>query len=453
MDGFLGHVTAAQAAHPAAPGRRNAVVYLTGLGFSVVGSSAMSLVAGIWVKTLTGSSSAAALVSVCIYAPSLLGPLGGLIADRVRQRRLLIAVNIAAAAMTATLLLVTSRAWIWLIYVVMLGYGCSLVMTDPAETALFTRMFTPELRARTNGVRLALQEGGRLVSPLLGAAVFTAVGGGVVGVIDAVTFVVAAGATALLTIPDDLQPRPSSHQITWRAQIAAGVRHLWRTPALRQATIIAVAPIVVSGMLVAAQYSMVTDGLHRSPSFIGVLASLLGAGSVIASLASGKLVTRFGERAVLTAGAVNFVVATALSGTGVLPLALVAALLAGFALPWCLLGIECLGQRLSDIGLQGRVAAAIGLLAFGPQPVTQAIGAALITRLSYHAVYGSVAVIIALVLAATAWPLTRRRRRALAGDPRPASAENPADRREPGPSTPDVRGEPGAECGARSEER
>jgi MFS family permease len=377
---------------------RNATIYLTGLAFDVVGSSAMTLVAGIWVKTLTGSSSAAALVSVCLYAPSLLGPLGGLIADRFRQQRLLITVNIAAAALTSTLLLVGSRDWIWLIYVVMLGYGCSLVITDPAETALFTRMFTAEQRASVNGVRLALQEAGRLVSPLLGAAVFVAVGGGAVGLIDAATFAVAAAATAMLHVPEDPAPAAEPHA-TWRAQVTAGVAKLWQTAQLRRATILAAAPIAVSGVLVAAQYSMVTEGLHRSPSFIGVLASLLGAGSVAASLACGRLIARFGEQAVITAGAVNFVAATALAGTGLLPLAIVAALLAGFALPWSLLGIVCLGQRLSPLSLQGRVSAAITLLVFGPQPVTQAIGAGLITRLSYHAVYGIVAAVIAAVLA------------------------------------------------------
>jgi MFS family permease len=379
-------------------GRHNAVIYLTGLAFDVVGSSAMSLVAGIWVKTLTGSSSAAALVSVCVYAPSLLGPLGGLIADRVNQRRLLIGVDAAAAAATSTLLLVSSPGWTWLIFVVMLGYGCSLAITSPAETALFTRMFTADARARLNGAQLALQEAGRLVSPLLGAAVFTAVGGGVVGVIDSATFVIAAAATAMLVVPGDMVPAPARRG-SWREQVVAGVAHLWRTPELRGATILSAAPIVVSGILVAAQYSMVTEGLHRSPAFIGVLASLLGAGSVIASLVSGRLIKRFGEQAVITAGAVNFVAATGLAGTGVLPLALAAALLAGFALPWSLLGIICLGQRLSPISLQGRVSAAITLLVFGSQPVTQAIGAALITRLDYHAIYALVAVAIVIVLA------------------------------------------------------
>ena len=57
----------------------------------------MSVVAGIWVKSLTGSSALAGLVSASVYLPSLFGPIGGLIADRVPRRRLLIGLNIASS--------------------------------------------------------------------------------------------------------------------------------------------------------------------------------------------------------------------------------------------------------------------------------------------------------------------------------------------------------------------
>jgi hypothetical protein len=46
---------------------RNARLYLTGLRCSVIGSMSLSLVAGIWVKSLTESSSEAGLVSACVY--------------------------------------------------------------------------------------------------------------------------------------------------------------------------------------------------------------------------------------------------------------------------------------------------------------------------------------------------------------------------------------------------
>jgi len=39
--------------------RRNGRLYLTGLAVSLIGNNAMTLAAGIWVKSLTGSSSEA----------------------------------------------------------------------------------------------------------------------------------------------------------------------------------------------------------------------------------------------------------------------------------------------------------------------------------------------------------------------------------------------------------
>lgn len=100
----------------------------------------MSLAAGIWVKSLTGSSSLAALVSVCIYAPSALSPLAGLLADRVPRKPLLITVNAVTAAAMLPMLAVRSEDQVWLILVAMTCYGAALALIDPAEQALFVVM-------------------------------------------------------------------------------------------------------------------------------------------------------------------------------------------------------------------------------------------------------------------------------------------------------------------------
>lgn len=68
----------------------------------------MARAAGIWVKSLTGSSGAAGLVAVCIYAPSLLRSVAGVVVDRVRRRPFLIVVNMASAVAVLPLLLVRS---------------------------------------------------------------------------------------------------------------------------------------------------------------------------------------------------------------------------------------------------------------------------------------------------------------------------------------------------------
>jgi hypothetical protein len=67
--------------------RRNARLYFAGVAASTIGDTAMSLVAGIWVKALTGNNGAAELVSALVYVPSLAAPAAGMLADRILTQR------------------------------------------------------------------------------------------------------------------------------------------------------------------------------------------------------------------------------------------------------------------------------------------------------------------------------------------------------------------------------
>jgi MFS family permease len=288
--------------------RRNARLYLTGLGCSVIGSMALSLVAGIWVKSLTGSSSQAGLVSACVYLPSLFGPLAGIAADRVARRRLLVRLSLVSAVADLPLLAVRSAAWTWIIFCVMTWYGTQLVLSGPAEDALFAQMLSQDLRQRVNGWRLGLQESGRLVAPLAGAGLFALAGGGAVALVDAATFVVAAVATARLRVPDEAPPRAG--RASWRADLLAGYTQIRRTPSLARMLGVGAVVMALSGVLVAAQYSLV-QGVGEPPAFLGVFSACLGGGSIAASLVSSLILRRAGEGWLAVFGTADFAAAPA----------------------------------------------------------------------------------------------------------------------------------------------
>src|SRR5579884_1009476 len=103
----------------------NARLYLGGQIVSLFGDTSMWLAMGIWVKTLTGSTSAAGLVFFAFGAPQLLSPLTGVVVDRLRRRPLLIATNLAIGLAVLLLLLVHGSQQVWIIYVVMVLYGFS----------------------------------------------------------------------------------------------------------------------------------------------------------------------------------------------------------------------------------------------------------------------------------------------------------------------------------------
>lgn len=387
-----------------AEGRRNARLYLIGLATSLIGNSALSLVAGIWVKSLTGSSGAAGLVSACIYLPSVIGPLAGVLADRVRRRPFLIVVNLVSGIAVLPLLVVRSSANVWIVYVVMLGYGASLIFIDPAESALFAIMLPVRIRQQVNGIRLALQEGGKFVAPLAGAGLFALLGGGAVAAADAATFGIAAIALARLRVTE---AKPAPERRHWGAELAAGLRFLRRSPLLRATVLGGTFAMFLSGLAVAAQYSLIV-GLHRPLAFLGVLTSALGAGSIVAALGSSWLISRFGEPVLAVLGLVNGALGDLLLtvGGGV-PMAIVAFFILGFALPWTIVAVINISQRLTPGELQGRVSASVGFLLFAPQPLAQAAGALVIGLVNYHLVYlGSVVAWLTIA----GWLILRRTR-------------------------------------------
>jgi MFS-type transporter involved in bile tolerance (Atg22 family) len=363
---------------------RNARLYLIGSGVSFFGDMALSLAAGVWVKTLTGSSAAAGLVSVCVYAPSLIGPVAGLIVDRVRRRALLVRLNAIAAVFVLALLAVRSSSEVWLVYMVMTGYGLHLTLTGPAANALFAQMLPEQIRQRVNGWQLGLQESGRLVAPLLGAALFAAVGGGAVAAMDSVTFVVAAFLIARLRVEDTAPLRSVERHL--RAEFSAGFGYLWHRRDLRILLLAGIAGMGISGVLVAAQYSLV-EAVREPPAFLGIFGGLLGAGSIAASLLSSSVLRRFGEHRVALVGLVDLAMGTLLYATGWLPAALLGSIILGFALPWLFLAVLAITQRETPTRLQGRVSAAVIFALFGPQAPLQALGAWAISEFSYRQLY------------------------------------------------------------------
>ena len=138
-----------------------------------------------------------------------------------------------------------------------------------------------------------------------------------------------------------------------------------------------------SAVLVAAQYSLV-QGVGEAPSFLGVFSAGLGAGSIVASLVSGRLLRATGERRLAVLGLANFALGNALRATGWLPLAIAGSVVLGFALPWVFLAVLNLAQRCTPPELQGRVSAAVTLVFFGPQAPLQAVGALAIRYASYR---------------------------------------------------------------------
>ncbi len=355
--------------------------FLAGTTVSMIGDNALWLTLSIWVKVLTGSTSAAGLSIFMLTLGLMTAPLTGVLVDRVRRRPLMITINLLAGLLVASLLFVRSKDQLWLIFLVMFGYGVANAMTGAAQGALAQTLVAGPLLGHANSVTQTISQGSRLVTPLLCAGVFAAVGAKPIVLADCATFAVAIVLLLQIRAPE---PEPEPTDEHWVRDLTAGGRHIWRQPALR---VICLATVVMIGTLGLAEtviYAVVDQGLHRSPPFLGVLTSAQGLGAVIGGLTAARLVRILGERRLVAVGAVAIGLSFILQALPSLIAALIGFGALGLSISYLVVGTMTMLQLGTPANLMGRVGAAFNFLTTVPQTAAIAVGAALITVVPYR---------------------------------------------------------------------
>ncbi|WP_327275890.1 MFS transporter [Streptomyces sp. NBC_01224] len=353
---------------------RTAGLFLTAVVVSGFGTSAMWLAAGVWVKSLTGSDSLAALAVFAMWLPVLVGPALGTIADRLPRKPLLVWSNLVMAGLLASLIVVDSAGRIWILFTVLVLYGTSSVLMDAAESALVAGAVDARLLGDFNGLRTMAGEGMKLLAPLTGAGLYAGFGGGAVALLDAVSFALAAGVYALLPVREPATAPPAGR----RGELAAGMRQVWKSPVLRPLVLAGSVTMLCAGLNGAAIYAVVDDGLGHSPTYAGVLYAVQGAGSVTVGLLAGPLLRRLPERVFTAAGIALFAVAVGVRALPYDTAALVASAAIGMGLPCVLIAAMTAVQRETPDAVLGRTAATANTLMMVPNAVALALGAGLV---------------------------------------------------------------------------
>ncbi|MFD5027080.1 MFS transporter [Streptomyces sp. NPDC058373] len=373
---------------------REASLFLSAVLVSGFGSSAMALAAGVWMKELTASDSLAALATAALWAAVPAGPWLGALADRFRRGPLLVRTNLAAAALLLLLAATASPDRLWLFLTVLVLYGVCGVVHDAAETALVATAVDARLLGGFNGLRLTANESMKLLAPLAGAALFTWYGGRAVALLDALTFLSAAGLYALLRAPEPARPplprrRPRGPLLP-------------PAPALRALVAAGACTMLLAGINGASVYAVVDAGLGRAPGWAGVLYAVQGAGSVATGLAAGRLLRRLGERGFAAGGVVLFGLGVAARALPDDAAVLTGSLLIGAGLPCVLIAALTAVQRETPADRLGVTAGRVHTLLYTPNAVALLAGAGLVAVADHRvllAVTGAAALVCAAGLA------------------------------------------------------
>jgi MFS family permease len=383
-------------------GIRDARIFLAGWTASQFGDWAMIIVLAVWAKALTDSNASAGLVFFALAAPSIFSPLAGLVVDRVRRRPLLIAVYSIEAVVVLGLLFVHDRSDVWILYAMAVFTGTSGTLAASARSALMTVTIPRELLGEGNAIFQSVREGLRIIAPLAGAGIYAAAGGGVVAIVDSASFVFVVVALLMMRTPE---PRFERVEHNFMSEALAGAKHIVHTIPLRQIVFSTGAALLVVGFSETIIFAVIDQGLHRPPSFLGVLSTLQGIGAIAGGLTAVRGLRALGDVRVAGLGMAGFAVGELSFVSSNLPLVAVGVAVAGFGVSWFIVGLMTAIQVRTPLRLQGRVSSAADLIISTPQTASIAVGAALIAVVDYRLLV--VAESVAVTFCA-AYLLTRR---------------------------------------------
>src|SRR2546421_11674980 len=210
---------------------------------------------------------------------------------------------------------------------------------------------------------------------------------------NVLSFLIAAVAPAPFRLAE---PRPARTETHWRQQFAGGLRLLWRDAPLRRTTVAVAIAALSFGTLEAVMFAYVDRGLHRPPTFLGVLVPLQGIGGLAGGLLAARVINRIGEVATVALAVAGF-------GAGCLALTYPALVLAAAALPICgaslaagFVAAVTLMQRRTPAPLMGRVSTTVDMLTTGPQAVSIALGAILVSLVDCRLLFAAVGLVMVL---------------------------------------------------------
>lgn len=291
------------------------------MSMSYAGDRLQQLAQAWLVATLSGSALAVGAIAALGSIPLLLMPVGGVIADQVNRRRLLLAGQLMGATSTAiiALLALTDQVAIWHIYIWAFVNGVVVLISRPSYKVVLTESVPADevrsavaINSMTETVAMMLvNAGGSILLGLLGLTLAF--------VLNAATYLVAAaslwGLRDLGRLPDGHTGTLSARQVL--VDLREGITYLRQQPGLLHpllltfAIVIATSPAI--GLLAAIVHSQ--DG---SIIELGMFAAATSVGAFVGAGFAG--VRSAGDNPIRTYARIAGVAAIAIALFAVLPL-------------------------------------------------------------------------------------------------------------------------------------
>jgi MFS family permease len=343
-------------------------LFFVGQAVSATGTWMQKIGQAWLVLELTDSGLLLGVTAALQQLPTLfLGPWGGLLADRLDKRRLLLITQCTAGllALLLGILTFTDRISLWMVLVLALLLGAANALDRPARQSFLSEMVDRAQLINAVTLNSVLMNSARVVGPALAGVLIARVGLAASFFVNAASFV-AVVAALLLMRTSQLEPAlPVGRQ---RGQLRAGVRYIRQTPGL-------LAPLILTAVagLFAYEWTvtiplLARDAFDGDADTFGMMYTAMGLGAVTGGLAvAGSIRAEFPVM-LRTAGVFStLVVAVAVAPN--LPAVLVALVFVGAASVTLRAVTNALLQLQAEPEMRGRVMALLGVATFGMTPL------------------------------------------------------------------------------------
>jgi MFS family permease len=328
--------------------------YYGGQAISLIGTW-MQMTAQAWlVLSLTHSSTTLGLIVALQTLPVLiLGPYGGVIADRVDKRRLTIGLQTAMGiqALILGVLTVTGEVQVWQIGILAALLGFNNAFENPARQSFMLEMVGPEHLRNAVSLNSVLANTARMIGPAVAGILIATVGEGVCFLVNAASFVAVIASLVTLDLTK-LNPTPPTPRA--RGQLREGLSYVRHTPELAVPLLMMAAVGCLTYEFQVSLPVMASRGLHVGSTGFGFMTGAMGFGAVLGGLlvaARGKIGVR-----PLVVSAAGFGVTMSLAALAPsLPVELLALMFVGWAsISFMSMGNSTL-QLTAEPNMRGRV--------------------------------------------------------------------------------------------------
>lgn len=253
---------------------------------SNVGSWMQMVAQGWLILQLTDSPFYLGLVGLVRAIPALsITLIGGVLADRLDRRRVLLVTQIIAGVLAFTMAFLDLSGLITVWHVLIIAFMTSAVMAvdNPARQAMVPDLVGRENIASAIGLNAAGWNGAAVVGPSIAGVIVAAVGTGGAFLLNAVSFIGVVWAIWRITPPPQ---RPRNNE-TILENLSAGLRFISADRRIWGLMVIMAVATFLGRPFLQLMPVFARDVLQTGPSGYGVLMAVTGFGSLVGALTIG----------------------------------------------------------------------------------------------------------------------------------------------------------------------